>query len=303
MKTGVIAHLEVAREKSPFGYFLTDGNADVLLHYSQIEGELVVGQSIDVFLYHDSEDRLAATMKKTHLTLGQIGKLEVVDIHPKLGCFMDIGLDRHVLLPRSELPELNSLHPQVGDRLFVMLTHDKQGRLLAKCAKEKELTALASPLPESWKNKWLTGIVYNPLQVGTFVVVEDSLFPFGAIGMIHASDRLRPLRLGEQVSVRVSFVREDGRANFSLREVKQQAMDDDATNILNFLQERDGSMPYSDETPAELIKEKFQMSKSAFKRALGKLMKQGLIRQDRSWTYLLTTQNSEDRDKVEEDQS
>jgi hypothetical protein len=225
-------------------------------------------------------------MHKPLLLAGQIGKLRVADRHPKLGCFIDLGLDRHVLLPRSELPELEILHPQVDDLVYVLLTHDKQGRLLAKTAKERELTPLTSAIPSSWQNQWLEAIVYNPLKIGTFVIVEHELFPFGGIGMIHESDRIRPLRLGERVQVRVTFIREDGRANFSLRAQKEQALDKDADAILHMLRERGGSMPYSDESPAETIVQKFGMSKSAFKRALGRLMKAGLIRQDRSWTYL-----------------
>jgi predicted RNA-binding protein (virulence factor B family) len=283
---GTMQTLLVAREKSPFGFFLSNGEADVLLHYTQLVGPIEVGTSIEVFLYHDSDDRLAATMHKPLLLAGQIGRLRVVDRHAKLGCFLDIGLDRHVLLPRSELPELEMLHPQLDDQIYVLLTHDKQGRLLAKTAKERELAPLASAIPNSWQNQWLEGIVYNPLKIGSFVIVEHELFPFGGIGMIHESDRIRPLRLGERVQVRVTFIREDGRANFSLRAQKEQALDKDAEAIIQVMRERGGSMPYSDESPADAIVQKFGMSKSAFKRALGRLMKAGLIRQDRSWTYL-----------------
>ncbi len=287
MRAGTIVTLMVAREKSPFGYFLSDGKADVLLHYSQRVGDIEVGSHVEVFLYHDSEDRLAATMRKTLLTLGGIGRLKVADRHPKLGCFLDMGLDRHVLLPRSELPELEALHPQVGDEVYVQLTNDKQGRLLAKSAKERELQPLATALTEDWKGKWLSGYVYNPLKIGTFVLLVDELLGFGAVGMIHESDLVRPLRLGEKIEVRVKFVREDGRAGLALRPVKEQALDSDAETILAFLRARSGGgMPYSDESPAEAILQKFGMSKSAFKRALGRLMKLRLIRQDRSWTYL-----------------
>lgn len=285
-QAGTVRTLTVAREKSPFGFFLTDGRSDVLLHYTQKVGEIEIGAQIEVFLYHDSHDRLAATMHKPLITLGQIGRVKVADIHTRLGCFVDIGLDRHVLVPRSELPELSDFMPQIGDILFVLLTHDKQGRLLAKPAKERDLAPLVSAMPASWKNKWLQGVVYNPLQMGTFVLIEDELFPFAAIGMIHSSVRVRPLRMGEPVEVRVSFVREDGRANLSMRAVKQEAMDQDSQKILAVLQQRNGAMPYSDESPADIIMSKFQMSKSAFKRALGRLMKSGRIRQDRSWTYL-----------------
>ena len=287
MIAGTVVTLTVAREKSPFGYFLNAGEGDVHPHYSQRVDEIEVGSQIEVFLYHDSEDRLAATMKKPLLTLGQVGRLRIADTHPKLGCFLEIGLDRHVLLPRSELPELVTLHPQIGDEVYVQLMNDKQGRLLAKSAKERELLPLSSPMPESWKDKWLSGYVYNPLKIGTFLVVEHEMLTFGAVGMVHESDCVRPLRLGEKVEVRVKFVREDGRAGLALRPVKEQAMDSDSEAIMAFLRGRSGGgMPYSDETPAEIISQKLGMSKSGFKRALGRLMKLRLVRQDRSWTYL-----------------
>jgi predicted RNA-binding protein (virulence factor B family) len=105
--------------------------------------------------------------------------------------------------------------------------------------------------------------------------------------MVHEKERTRPLRLGERVSVRVVFVREDGRVNLSMRQLKQIGRVEDADRILAFMRERpNGAMPYSDETPADVIASKFGISKAAFKRALGKLMKEGLVTQQGSWTHL-----------------
>ncbi|UUZ96188.1 hypothetical protein LJK87_18700 [Paenibacillus sp. P25] len=129
--------------------------------------------------------------------------------------------------------------------------------------------------------------MYKPLQMGTFVVCDGGVVGFGVIGMIHSTERTRSLRLGEQVQVRVTYVREDGNVNCSMRERKEVGRDVDAEKPLAFMRERpNGAMPYSDETPADLISQRFGMSKSAFKRAVGKLMKEGLVYQDGSWTYL-----------------
>jgi predicted RNA-binding protein (virulence factor B family) len=90
------------------------------------------------------------------------------------------------------------------------------------------------------------------------------------------------------VEARVSFVREDGRANLTMKAHKAEGQVTDADTILAALMERpNGSMPYSDSAPADVILKRFNMSKSAFKRALGKLMKDGLVRQDGNWTYLI----------------
>jgi predicted RNA-binding protein (virulence factor B family) len=284
---GTVVLLEVAREVNPYGFFLHADDFDVLLHYSEITREIKVGMTLEVFIYFDTEDRLAATMKRPYLILGGLAKLVVADVNPRFGCFLEMGLGRQLLLPIRELPEMNELHPQVGDSVFVTMEHDKQGRLLAKLAGEHELSPLTFIAPSTWNNQWATATVYRPLQMGTFVIVDGGVVGFGMIGLIHSSERLRMLRLGEEVQVRITHIREDGRVNLSMVPSKEVGRDLDAETILNYLKERDGgAMPYSDATPPEIIKDKFNISKSAFKRALGKLLKEGLITQKENWTYL-----------------
>ncbi|TBL75414.1 S1 RNA-binding domain-containing protein [Paenibacillus thalictri] len=279
--------LKVAREKSPYGFFLTDGVRDVLLHYSEIVGTIKPGDDIEVYLYYDTEDRLAATMKMPLIRLGEIALLEVADIHPRFGAFLEMGLGRQLLLPFREQPELKELRPQVGDRVFAVLAHDRQGRLVAKLAGEEELQPLCFEAPVTWKNKWFEATVYKPLQMGTFVLIDGGVVGFGVIGFLHSSERMRLLRAGERVKVRIVHIREDGRANVSMRPPKEIGRDEDAEKLLAFLKERpNGAMPYSDETPADVVLQRFQMSKSAFKRALGKLMKEDLVYQEGSWTHM-----------------
>ncbi|WP_223067194.1 S1 RNA-binding domain-containing protein [Paenibacillus caui] len=286
---GTIVSLPVDREVSPYGYFLRgDDGQDILLHYSELTREIQAGDVVEVFLFFDTEDRPAATMKKPYLTLGELALLEVADVHPRLGCFLEMGLGRQLLLPIRELPELRELHPEVGDRVYVIMEQDKQGRLKAKLAGEQELAAKAFHAPSSWKNEWFDAIVYKPLQMGTFVIVDGGVVGFGAIGMIHASERPRLLRLGETVRVRVTHVREDGRVNLALSARKEISRGEDADRILAYLEQRPSrSMPYSDATPPDIIKQRFGISKAAFKRALGKLMREGKITQKESWTYLV----------------
>ena len=93
-------------------------------------------------------------------------------------------------------------------------------------------------------------------------------------------------RVGEVVTARVTYVRKDGRLNASLREIKEKALFSDADKIMELLQNRNGRMPYSDSTSPEVIRDKFQISKAAFKRALGHLIKTGLIEERDGWTYL-----------------
>ncbi|AIQ34516.1 RNA-binding protein [Paenibacillus sp. FSL R5-0345] len=284
---GTTVTLNVVREVSPYGFFLNAGDQDVMLHYTELTEKVKTGDKVEVFIFFDTEDRLAATMKKPFLTLGEMALLEVADIHPRLGCFLEMGLGRQLLLPIRELPELPELRPQIGDYVYAIMEHDKQGRLRAKLAGEQELAPLALPAPESWMGQTVTARVYKPLQMGTFVLVDAGVLGFGIIGMVHSSERSRLLRLGEQFEARVSHIREDGRVNLSMGLRKEVGMDVDSAKILEFLHARPGgAMPYSDATPPDIIKQRFGISKSAFKRALGKLMKEGHITQKENWTYL-----------------
>lgn len=285
---GTTVTLHVEREVSPYGFFLNAGDQDVMLHYTELTEKVKAGDKVEVFIFFDTEDRLAATMKKPFLTLGEMALLEVADIHPRLGCFLEMGLGRQLLLPIRELPELPELRPQVGDYVFAIMEHDKQGRLRAKLAGEQELAPLALPAPESWMGQTVTARVYKPLQMGTFVLVDAGVLGFGIIGMVHSSERSRLLRLGEQFEARVSHIREDGRVNLSMGLRKEVGMDVDSAALLEFLNARPGgAMPYSDATPPDIIKQRFGISKSAFKRALGKLMKEGHITQKRIGLILL----------------
>jgi len=289
---GTIVRLRVAREVSPYGFFVTDGTQDVLLHYSEIVApsgvKIKPGDDVDVFLFFDTDDRLSATMRKPLITLGEMKRLRVADIHPRLGCFLEIGLGRQLLLPLSELPENRDFRPLVGDEVFVVLHNDKQGRLIAKLAREEDFESRIFRAPSDWRNRWIEGWVTKTLQMGSFVLLDGGVLGFGAFGMIPAAERSRTLRLGERVKARVTFVREDGRVNLSLVERKEVGIVDDSGRILAFLKERPGgAMPYSDATDADLIKQRFGISKSAFKRALGKLMRDRIVTQEGNWTKLV----------------
>lgn len=287
LRAGTTVTMQVDREVSPYGFFLTDGRQEVLLPYPEAQGEIRQGQMVEVFLFHDARDRLTATMKQPLIRLGETALLEVVDVHPRFGAFLDIGIGRHVLLPYREQPDMKELRPQIGDWVYAVLGSDKQGRMLARLAGEADLAPLTFPAPPSWKNRWFAARVYNALQSGTFVVVEGGDRGLGVIGLIHETERTRLLRIGEKVEVRVTHVREDGRVNLSMRPPKEVSRDVDADRLLAFLQARpNGAMPYSDATPADIIQARFNMSKAAFKRALGKLMKEGAVYQKENWTYL-----------------
>ena len=146
-------------------------------------------------------------MKRPLIQLGELARLRVADVHPRLGCFLEIGLGRQLLLPLSELPESVDYRPLPGDEVFVIMKHDKIGRLVAKIAFEEELSPLVFPAPSSWKNQWVEGWVTKTLQMGSFVIVDGGVVGFGVYGLIPSPERTRPLRLGERVRARHLYSR------------------------------------------------------------------------------------------------
>lgn len=283
LQAGMILEMQVARKKE-IGYFLSDGTDEVFLHQNEAEGDLRPGDTVQVFLYHDHENRLAATMAMPHVALGEYGWLEVVDMSSRLGVFLDNGINKDLLVFVDDLPKLQDEWPRPGDRLLVTLKRDKLGRLLAKPVTEEEVVKIAQPADESMKNKQVAGTVYKVIQAGAFLLTEDDQILF-----IHRDEMTERLHLGQTIQCRVSFVREDGRMNGSMRERKEVKYGEDADKLLRYLLNRDGAMPYTDDTPADVIRDKFQMSKSSFKRALGKLMKERRIEQKDGWTKVIET--------------
>lgn len=282
IEVGKTVELEIDRE-TEFGFFLTDGTDDVLLHNSEIaeDQELEIGQKVMVFIYLDKQGRLTSTMKIPDIQMDTYGWAEVVNVKRDLGVFVNIGLSKDILVSLDDLPNIQHLWPQVGDRLYVSLKTDRQERLFAKLATEDVMQEMAVPAPvKGVLNTTVKGNVYRLLLVGSFFVSQEGYRCF-----IHESERKEEPRLGEFVEGRVIDRKEDGSLNVSLMPFKQDKMEEDADIIYNYLVNRGGAMPYGDKTLPEDIQFHFGLSKGAFKRALGKLMKDGKIYQEDGWTY------------------
>lgn len=277
---GKTVSLEVARE-ADFGYFLTDGTEDVLLHKNETDKELAVNEKVEVFLYTDSRGRIVATTMIPKITVGVYDWAVVSDVNPGLGVFVNIGIQKEMLLGEEDLPAHTSVWPKAGDVLFITLRVNKNNRLYVKLATDPVVEAHAQKAERSVFNKSVHGYVYRTAKVGSWIFTAE-----GYKGFIHESQRRQEPRLGQKVEGRIIDVKEDGTVNVSLLPRKEEALDIDAEQILSVLNERNGAMPYWDKSMPEDIQAKFHMSKASFKRALGKLMKEGKVYQEEGWTYI-----------------
>lgn len=280
-RAGDVCELKVVRENE-MGAFLDAGTGntsdDILLHKQQQDTPVKVGDLVKVYLYLDPHGRMTASRKLPKMREGQLGYVKVLSV-TRDGGFVDIGAERGVFLPYSEMRG----HVSPGQLVWAKLYRDKTGRQAVSMRVEEEMVRASKPAVDVKVGDEVTGTVYNILPEGFFLITMERYIAF-----IHRSEVPGGrLDFGQKVTGRIAFVREDGRINLSLRPQKEQARVLDADLILSLLEKRKGSMPYGDDTPAEIIKDVFGISKSAFKRALGKLMKDGKVKQENGWTSLI----------------
>lgn len=251
-------------KKVDFGVYLGTNDDKVLLPKKQVPKDIEVGDPIEVFLYKDSSDRLIATTQEPKITLDQMAVLKVVDTG-KIGAFLDWGLEKDLLLPfREQTAKLKK-----GDEVLVSLYVDKSGRL---CATMKIYHKLKTDSPYK-KDDQVEGIVYELSDnFGVFVAVDNQYS-----ALIPKREDGGRLKVGDRVHARVSKVREDGKLDLSVREKAFLQMDADADAIVKRMQEYGGKLPFTDKADPELIKKEFGFSKNAFKRAVGRLLKEGRV--------------------------
>ncbi|QDR80148.1 CvfB family protein [Sporomusa termitida] len=276
---GDVVDLTVVR-KNEMGAFLDAGTGntsdDILLHKAQQAEEVTIGQTLKVYLYKDPKGRLTASMRLPQMREGQVARVEVINT-TRDGAFVNIGAERGVFMPHAGRRGL----PRRGEKIWVKLYRDKSGRPAVTMEVEDELRQASRPAEGLKIGDTVVGSVYNYSDQGAFLFTKERFIAF-----LHNDEMTERPRVGAELEARVTYLREDGRLNVSMRPVKEAAMDTDTENILAVLRARGGQMPYSDNSPPEIIKEKFNISKAAFKRALGRLLKDRRIEQKEGWTYL-----------------
>lgn len=257
-------------------------NDDILLHKNQQTRPVTVGETVDVFLYHDPAGRLTASMRLPRIKIGQIGYAPVINT-TRFGAFVEVGTERGIFMPFAEMKG----RPKEGEYVWVKLYEDKSHRLAVSMEVEDEMRRASRAAADAVIGDWVEGAVYNITDHGAYLMTRERWIAF-----LHRSEFTGPILLGQFLKGRIVHIRDDGRINISLRHVKEEALDPDGEKIIVFLQQRHGKMPYGDKTPPAVIKAKFGLSKAAFKRALGHLMKEHKVYQEDGWTYLTAEQDT-----------
>lgn len=250
-----------------FGVYLGESSNSeerILLPKKQVPEGTKLNDRIEVFVYKDSSDRMIATVNEPKLELGQLAVLEVLEVG-KIGAFLDWGLEKDLLLPFKE--QTNRV--KQNDQCLVALYIDKSQRLCATM-NVYEYLELNSPYQ---KEDRVTGIIYEKSEEFGFFVAVDNKYS----ALISKKESYGKLNIGDQIKARVINVKPDGKLDLSVREKAYLQMDTDANLIMDVISKKGGVLPFNDKASPEIIKQEFNLSKNAFKRAVGRLLKEGAI--------------------------
>ena len=254
-------------KKVEFGVYLAEAmgaEEKVLLPKKEVPEMAETGMVIEVFLYKDSRDRLIATTREPKLEVGGLAVLEVKEVG-KIGAFLDWGLDKDLLLPFKQ----QTRKVREGEQYLVALYIDKSSRL---CATMKVYHYLQTRSPYQIGDS-VEGRVYEISQnFGAFVAVDDKY-----TALIPAREVPVEVKPGDRIRARVTGVKEDGKLDLSIRDKAYLQMDEDAEYVMQVIEEFEGVLPFDDRVSPDIIKREFGLSKNAFKRAVGRLLKQGRI--------------------------
>lgn len=278
IKLGQYNKLKVKR-KAEFGYFLDAETGhtsdDVLLHNRLLNKNAIeIGDEVEVFIYKDSEGRLSATMEYPKAQVGEIAYLKVV-AHTKIGSFVDIGLPKDILVPfKAQKYEMTK-----GNRYLFYIYEDKTGRLAATTDIFPYLCVEHSyNVGDS-----VDGIVYGFQTNNSATICVDNKYD----GVILRNEYFTELNIGDKLeNLKVIKIYEDGRLGLTPRGERKVELDMLELAIINYMEGNDGFMRFNDKSSPEEITTVFNSSKKNFKRALGVLMKKGLLIQNEEGTFL-----------------
>jgi len=258
---GRTSKLRVARF-SAHGVYLTTPEKEILLPNVEVPRDAKEGDELEVFVHLDSDDRPIATLRAPAVKLGEVAFLEVKDIAP-FGAFVDWGLVKELLVPMAE--QTYDVH--VGERHPIGLIVDRSGRLAGTMRVSEMLRAR----PRAKLGDWIEGEAWrNDAEIGVFVILEKTY-----VGLLPKTEP-HGLKRGARAKFRVVHVHDDGKIELSLRGASHDERDADGQKILDVLA-REPSLRVSDDSTPEEIRARFGLSKKAFKRAAGGLLKRGAI--------------------------
>jgi predicted RNA-binding protein (virulence factor B family) len=247
------------------GAFLEDGKEGLLLPKRSVPRDAKVGDILNVFVYHDSEDRLIATTMRPKAIVGEIAMLRAVSVTPQ-GAFLDWGLMKDLFVPRSK--QLMGMR-EGGLYLVKLYIDEKTGRVAAT----EKIDPLLTNEVLTVKEKEIVHIrIYRKTDIGYAVIINHR-----HTGVLHFDEVYRDIQIGDELEGYIKTIRPENLIDVTLGKPGYQRVEDEATKIMRLLFENSGYLPYHDKSSPEEIYSFFGMSKKVFKMTTGKLYKEKKI--------------------------
>ncbi|MFC4262315.1 S1 RNA-binding domain-containing protein [Ferruginibacter yonginensis] len=244
-----------------FGVYLDDGNEGILLPKRFVPDGLVEGDTINVFVYHDSEDRLIATTQQPLGIVGDFVKLKAVSVTP-LGAFLDWGLMKDLFVPKSQ--QITGMRP-LGEYLVKIYRDEQTGRTAATERIEQFLNNDVLTVAEGDE---VDMVVMRRTDIGYLMIINKQ-----HTGVLHLNEVYRTIGVGDHFKGFVKKIYPDNRIDVVAGKKGYTRVEDETTKVLRLLKENDGYLPYNDKSDPEAIYLFFGMSKKTFKMTTGNLYK------------------------------
>jgi predicted RNA-binding protein (virulence factor B family) len=265
INVGTYNELEVIKQMD-FGIYLRDGDVEILMPTKWVPQGTKIGDTLSVFVFRDSDDRLIATTVQPYATVDTFAFLEVKQVN-EIGAFLDWGMDKDLLVPFSEQP----YRMQPGSSYVVFVYVDEvTNRLVASAKLNRYIEKDDIDLRDG---DIVDLLVYSETPLG-FNAIINNLYS----GLIYKNETYEVVRIGDAMKGYVKQVREDNKIDLSLQKSGFELVDDVKWRILNLLKQSNGVLPLTDDSTPEEIKSKLQISKKAFKKAVGALYKERLVK-------------------------
>lgn len=256
-----------------------DEEKEVLLPQAYVTNDMTAGDDLEVFIYVDSEDRIIATTETPKVTLHHFAMLEVVDVN-RFGAFLDWGLRKDLLVPFRE----QTVDMETGKRYIVFLYLDEDTDRLVGSAKIRNI--LDNDEMELELNDEVEAMIYAKTDLGYKVIINHL-----HDGLIYQSEVFQPLEIGQSVKAYIKNIREDNKLDISLQRQGYSAVSPIAEKILEMLRLEEGFLPVTDKSRPDEIRERFQISKKVFKKALGDLYKKRMIKIETTGIFLIDSKD------------
>ena len=275
---GIYQTLTLSREAPPGVYLSDDEGNEVLLPNRYVQSEWELNTPLEVFVYLDNEERPVATTEKPLITRGGFAKLSCTDVS-EFGAFLDWGLTKELFCPFKE-----QIFPMEAGKSYLVHCYldEKSGRLVASSRTQKFLDNTELTVA---KFDEVEVIISHPSPLGMNVIVNQI-----HSGLVYTSDLHRRVRIGDVLQGVVKKVHENNKLDIVLNQLGYRNIEPSADQIMTSLQAHDGFLPLTDKSSPEAIKNMLQMSKKSFKKGVGHLYKQRLIRIEQDGIYLVDSE-------------